>query len=391
VKTIPLRHLAEINPPSGFFEALPAEADVLFLPLETVWADGRADQTRRVRKSSVESGYTRFHPGDTVCPKVTPTFQAGRSMRANAVGAGTTELHVLRPRVGVDPRWVTYAVRSKHFLEEGVTAFQGVAGLQRVPQEFVANFRVADVPMGEQRRIADFLDDRVARIDQIIAARETQLQALEPLRRAAVVTALNDELRVPLRRLLSRIVTGGTPSAEMDDPSGLSWYSPGGFSPALTLGDPTRRVSPEDAVLFRAQSVLIVGIGATAGKVAWLDHRGSGNQQLTCLEHDPQRAEGRFLLHQLDAMRDGILRQAPLATLPILNNEFVKSIDVAVPELSQQRRLARQWDARLSEDTATAGSLTRSIALLGEYKQSLITAAVTGEIDVATAGSGVPR
>ena len=45
------------------------------------------------------------------------------------MGAGTTELHVLRARPGVDPRWICYAVRSGHFLQEGVTAFEGVADL----------------------------------------------------------------------------------------------------------------------------------------------------------------------------------------------------------------------------------------------------------------------
>jgi type I restriction enzyme S subunit len=35
-------------------------------------------------------------------------------------------------------------------------------------------------------------------------------------------------------------------------------------------------------------------------------------------------------------------------------------------------------------------ALERSIELLTEYKQSLITAAVTGELDVTTAGSGIP-
>ena len=396
VRTAPLRHVADVRTSSVDKHTRDGELSVQLCNYTDVY---RSDQVRptpdlmRATATSDEIARFRLEVGDSV---LTKDSEDPNDIGISAHVADTASdfvcgyhLAIARPSPGTHPRYLTWALRSRPVLDHFSNHASGISryGLT------TAGLRAAPVPWHdelEQRRIADFLDDRVARIDQIIAARETQLQALEPLRRAAVVTALNDELRVPLRRLLSRIVTGGTPSAEMDDPSGLSWYSPGGFSPALTLGDPTRRVSPEDAVLFRAQSVLIVGIGATAGKVAWLDHRGSGNQQLTCLEHDPQRAEGRFLLHQLDAMRDGILRQAPLATLPILNNEFVKSIDVAVPELSQQRRLARQWDARLSEDTATAGSLTRSIALLGECKQSLITAAVTGEIDVTTAGSGIP-
>ena len=206
--TVPLRHLAEINPATPEFDSLLPDADVLFLPLETVWSDGRADQSRRAPKSAVASGYSRFRGGDTVCPKVTPTFQAGRSMRADSVGAGTTELHVLRPRPGVDPRWITYAVRSKHFLDEGVTAFQGVAGLQRVPHEFVANFKVADIRFAEQRRIADFLDDRVARIDQIITARERQAELLTAHLRSAIATSLGQFPTVPMRYLAREILVG---------------------------------------------------------------------------------------------------------------------------------------------------------------------------------------
>lgn len=72
MKTIALRRLAHVNPPAPNFDRLAPDADVLFLPLETVWADDRADQGRRVPKSQVSSGYSRFQAGDVVSPKVTP-------------------------------------------------------------------------------------------------------------------------------------------------------------------------------------------------------------------------------------------------------------------------------------------------------------------------------
>src|SRR4051812_40904814 len=114
-----MRILAELNPATAEFDVVTDDESVGFLPLEAIWADDRADHSRMSRKADVKSGYTRFRPGDVVVPKVTPTFQAARSMIARTVGAGTTEIHVLRPRTGVDPRWICYAVRSKPILDEG--------------------------------------------------------------------------------------------------------------------------------------------------------------------------------------------------------------------------------------------------------------------------------
>lgn len=415
MKTIPLRHLAEINPPSGFFEALPAEADVLFLPLETVWADGRADQTRRVRKSSVESGYTRFHPGDTVCPKVTPTFQAGRSMRANAVGAGTTELHVLRPRVGVDPRWVTYAVRSKHFLEEGVTAFQGVAGLQRVPQEFVANFHVADVPMGEQRRIADFLDDRVARIDQIIAARRRQasladaalLETARTLttRGRSSVTRPSGIAWMPeigaqhaLWRIGQAFTTGSgtTPRSDKVDyyDGEIPWATTSDLRDSLAVLPPRTVTSMALAdhsalALYPAGTLLVAMYGATVGRAGILAVGATVNQACCALQ-SREIISPKYAFYWLLAHRSEIMTLASGGGQPNISQDVVRGLRIPAPPWDEQFELAAALDESAEQADLARASLTGSVELLDEYKQSLITAAVTGEIDVTTAGSGIP-
>ncbi|WP_277454106.1 restriction endonuclease subunit S [Janibacter sp. DB-40] len=390
MRTVPLRHLADLNPSTPEFDRIPAGEPVTFLPLETVWSDSRADHDRLVPKSDVATGYTRFRIGDVVCPKVTPTFQAGRSMVTRSVGAGTTELHILRPREGVDARWLCYAVRSKHFLDEGVTAFQGVAGLQRVPPEFVNSFRVADYAPEEQRRIADFLDDQVSRIDRIIAARREQMDIAADVLKAKVSAACAEGDLVPMRRLVSNVQTGGTPGEEADSAEGLPWYSPASFEGDLQIGAPVRRIRSSMGVRFEAESVLLVAIGATAGKVAWLDHEASGNQQLTYIKTRPELMKGRFLLHQLNARSDELRQSAPASTLPILNNESVRSFAAWAPEMDTQVQLVAEWDHLLSHGTAGSIHLGASIDLLSEYKSSLITAAVSGELDASTAGSNIP-
>ncbi len=102
----------------------------------------------------------------------------------------TTELHVLRARPTLsEPRFLKYVCLTKQFLDEGVARFQGVAGLQRVPAEFIEDFQVTDAEIGQQTRIADFLDDQVARVDQVVAMRRHQLVLNSRRHRAALANA----------------------------------------------------------------------------------------------------------------------------------------------------------------------------------------------------------
>lgn len=409
MKTIALRHLAEINPPSPEFDAIPADGEVLFLPLEAVWSDDRADQTRRVPKSTVDSGYTRFQQGDTVCPKVTPTFQAARSMRAASVGAGTTELHVLRPRTNADPRWITYAVRSKHFLEEGVTAFQGVAGLQRVPPEFVANFRVVDFPLEEQRRIADFLDDRVARIDQIVAARRRQILAVHE-RYTAWLAAFLDELGsasgwAPLRRFDVAIEQGWSPEAEAataEHGEGgvlkLGAVRGGEFEPGQhkaflpgTVPRPEFKVRVGDLLVTRANTPTLVGDAAVVNDLGgWHLYLSDLIYRLVISNYGVGLAS-TALRGPRSRQSIGVTARGTSGSMPKLRGEDILSIEVPLAPRQQHEALGAEDAVERERRDKCVADLVRAVALCAEYKQSLITAAVTGELDVTTAGRTLPQ
>ncbi|MFG1759769.1 restriction endonuclease subunit S [Micromonospora echinofusca] len=153
--------------------------------MEAVWADSRLDLSSARTKASVLTGYTRFQDGDILVPKITPTFEAGRSVLinglVNGVGAGTTELHVLRPGRGVDGRFLAYVTRSHAFLKMGEGEMYGVAGQKRVDEDFVRGFPVSLPCSEEQQRIADRLDAEVALLHKLRAARMKESALLEEL------------------------------------------------------------------------------------------------------------------------------------------------------------------------------------------------------------------
>lgn len=345
-----------------------------------------------------------------MCPKVTPTFQAGRSMIARDVGAGSTELHILRPRQNVDPRWLCYAVRSKRFLDEGVSAFQGVAGLQRVPTEFVNSFRVADYRVDEQQRIAEFLDDQVSRIDQIAAARQEQLAMLK-LQETAEIQAIFDASArrfglIRLGYLLRRLEQGWSPQAEAQPANENEWgvmrsgcVNGGHFQASdnkrlpPTLEPVTRyEIRGGDLLMSRASGSLDL-IGSVAvvpgdvrkrlllcDKVYRLtpDLGWSSEFLAPMLRSSGNRDRIRLGVSGADGMANnlpsGVIRDLRVPAAP-----HAAQMEV----IEQAHRLAQRADLIRSD-------ISRSIDLFAEYKTSLITAAVTGELDVATAGSNIP-
>ncbi|MEA5636321.1 MAG: hypothetical protein R5N81_09050 [Cutibacterium granulosum] len=404
MKTVPLRYLAEINPPSPELDAMSDNAEIEFLPLEAVWSDERADQTRVILKHDA-SGYTRFNAGDIVSPKVTPTFQAGRSMITKHAGVGTTELHILRARDGVDSRWICYALKSNGYLQEGVTAFQGVAGLQRVPANFVATFRVANCSIEDQRRIADFLDDRVTRIDRIIAARRQQITHEDDAATALLADRLlTGTAVVPLRRFIQ------------DDRMGLWGVDPGASEMNVRvarvadfvrsnfkLGDATtvrsapvshvkaRTLVPGDVLLERSGGTPLNPVGCPAF-VSEIDGPTVCSNFISRLRPD-EDTDGRYLSLLLGALY-ATRQQEPHSTqttgIQNLNPASYFSVLAPCPSFMNQKKISREVDTELHGIRQQQNDLGRIIALLEEYKQSLITAAVNGEFDVTAASTKVP-
>lgn len=327
-------------------------------------------------------------------------------MVAPSVGAGTTELHVLRPQEGVDSRWLCYAVRSKHFLDEGVTAFQGVAGLQRVSPEFVNSFRVADYSAQEQRRIADFLDDRVSRIDRIIAARRDELDLVRTVPWVQFSAALSSVPTMPLRRAIASLSDGpfgsAFSSADYVD-SGPAVIRLGDIGFAEFRADNLARVPEEIYERFplthvAAGNLLIASLGDArnhAGR-ACLAPAGLGAAMVKgkCFRGtaEPAVASADFLAILLSSPlgAEALIQQGTGATRSMLNFERLLSCRLPIPARAKQDTIQADFrTSRSSADDAEA-AISRSIALLTEYKSSLITAAVTGELDVTTAGSSIP-
>lgn len=141
-------------------------ATASFVPMSAIpvsFTDTHETESRPWR--DIKSGFTHFAEGDVGVAKITPCFENGKSAvfknLCNGVGAGTTELYVVRPLCGVMPRYVLLFLKSPGFLKGGEAVMTGTAGQKRLPRAYFEDCPFPLPPLAEQARI-------VARVDELM-------------------------------------------------------------------------------------------------------------------------------------------------------------------------------------------------------------------------------
>lgn len=166
-----LAQVAFVNPRNAAEDSL----EVSFVPMTFIGTRFDDQHTQEPRLwGEVKQGFTHFAEGDIGVAKITPCFENSKacvfSNLVNNLGAGTTELHIVRPVNGtLDPRYVLAYLKSPQFLVVGETKMTGTAGQKRLPKDFVEANPFPLPPLAEQHRIVAKVDELMALCDRLEA------------------------------------------------------------------------------------------------------------------------------------------------------------------------------------------------------------------------------
>ena len=137
---------------------IPDNTMAAFIPMERIDATFLSSYSYVERKwGEIKQGFTHFSDGDVAFAKITPCFQNRKSMilnnLPNGIGAGTTELKVLRPyRNTLSVEYLLFFLESPYFVEEAI--FKGTANQQRIMSGYMESKLFPLPPLEEQKRIS---------------------------------------------------------------------------------------------------------------------------------------------------------------------------------------------------------------------------------------------
>ncbi|MBV5303217.1 MAG: restriction endonuclease subunit S [Chlorobium sp.] len=276
----------------------------------------------------------------------------------------------------------------------------------------VGSISIPVPPLDEQQAIASFLDRKTAEIDELITKKEELLKKLDEKRTALITRAVTNGLdpsapmkesglkwlgEIPthwevkkLKYVTDKVQTGTTPQSNDDEyflDTTIIWYTPSDFSDqSLMLTDSKRKLNKiaiENGIvkIIPAGSVLVIGIGATLGKVGLSINQCCCNQQINGIS--PNRLiDAKFLLYSLLIKQEIMKLISNATTLGIMNQEKTKSIQLCIPPLEEQQVIAEQIEKKTAIIDRQKAQVTEAIERLNEYRSALITDAVTGKMNV---------
>jgi len=376
-----ITEVAAVNPKTPAVLFSDSERLVDFVPMASLSEDGNITPCETRPLADVQKGYTYFENGDVLVAKITPCMENGKAAFVdslpNAVGFGSTEFHVLRPKTGVSGQYLFWMVWSQQFRAAASINMTGSAGQKRVPANFFERWQIPLPPLPEQKRIAAILDAA----DALRAKRRESIEQLDSIIQATFLEMFGDPVTNPKGWATSTV--GAEVSFMTSGSRGWAKYyaSEGDVfiriqnlrSGRLDLEDVAFVTAPDTAESRRTkveQGDVLISITADLGRTAVVPPRlGAAfiNQHLVLLRFRDMNPFFITQLFETDGGQSQFTRLNRQGVKAGLNFDDIRKLVVLKPPLGLQARFAsivesiEQQKARLKAHLAELDTFFASL------------------------------
>lgn len=385
---VPLRRVARIRRRSN------VDSDAVMLAVSS--DDGVKprpdDGGRQLPSDATIAGYWLVSPNDLV---FNPMWAIGRGVAVSKYsGAVSTAYRVYEPADCMYPRFLHYFMRCEPVIEQYKLVVRGLTTFDRsVTRDDLEGMPVPVPPIQEQRAIADYLDAETARVDALSQLKRRMVallvQRVAALREALVTETMATSPRLALKYLVREI---DERLNALPEPPLLSVSIHFGVVPRSSVTDKLSRAEElSNYKLCRPGDVVINRMRAFQGGIGRSSLDGIVSPDYTVLR--PSAAvDSQFLEHtmrspwfvsEMTARLRGIgsSEQGNVRT-PRINFADLGLIRIPTPALDEQVDLNARIDVALARTWQVLDALEGQLTLLEDHRQALITAAVTGQLDI---------
>lgn len=374
----------------------------------------------------IKKGHTQFANGDVAFAKISPCFENRKSMildgLKNGIGAGTTELIVLR-NPQIDNKYTFLFISSEEFIRHARNTYKGVVGQQRINLDFVKNYPMPLPPLSEQHRLVARIDSLFAKLNAAKEQAQSVLDSHEARKaallrdafagkltaewRAEHLTELRESKQFPSKLKikstpnhadalvekwelvrLGDVITwssGGTPSRKHPEyySGDIPWVKTGDLNNTY-IYDTSEKITPEaiaqsSAKVMPIHTVLLAMYGATIGKVGILGVEAATNQACACAICS-ERVDYRFLFYYLQSQKNSFIRSGKGGAQPNISQTIIKQHEFPLPSLPEQQQIVRILGRLLAREQRARQAAEETLAAIDRMKQAILARAFRGEL-----------
>ena len=264
--------------------------------------------------------------------------------------------------------------------------------LPSMTQLDLGNEPLALPPLSEQHGIVDYLEHELAEIDAFIEDQQNLIVLLEERRRVRIIQAVTKGLnpdallkdsgvnwlgQIPKDwsatklRYLADINTGSSDTVEATDDGNYKFF--------------VRSQTPERIghYSYNTEAVLTAGDGAGVGKVFhYFEGKFEAHQRVYVM-YNFANVLGRFIYYYMATLFGPVvLAGTAKSTVESLRRPMLANFHIALPPVNEQAEIVQLLDSITRNIDVAITDAQEAISLSNERRAALVSAAVTGQVDV---------
>jgi len=407
----PIKDVATINPRISISE----RDNYAYVPMSAVNPDIQQIDSYE-RKDNIYSGLSKFKDGDVIIAKITPCFENKNIAIVNNIpqgydyAVGSSELVVFRP-TEISKKYLFNYLRSKYVMDWGENRLIGSTGRERIKiSQFRNELYIPVPPKEEQERIVSYIERELNWVEELEKSTSLLREYFTEYKKSLLNTVFTGSKNIT--KQTHKITKNDIPEnwkmgnigENVDFQSGkafksndyidksdssilcfrVSNYTPEG---KLKLDDcsylPKKFINKYQSVLLHNNDVLITMVGASCGKMYYVDKEGLPallNQNMWRLRCNKDTIIQRYLYYYLKSCQDYITNTTNGSARKYLTQKKIKDISIPLPSIEKQRNICKNLDNKFSYIDSHIDIIDNLEENLTEYKESVLSSAFKGNI-----------
>lgn len=318
----------------------------------------------------------------------------------------STGFAVLRPNENIDPQFLYRLVQSERFVQEIEARSVGVS-YPAINANQITKLKVRIPPVETQTIIANFLESKTTQIDALIAKKERLIELLKKKRQASLARAVTKGLypNVPMKPSgidwlghipehwklrafrYSATIRNGQVDPEFHEYRDLPLIAPNhiesGTGRLLETESAADQAAESGKYLFEEGEVLYSKIRPALAKVCMAPCRGLCSADMYPIKPMPD-LQAKFLFYFMLSrdFTNGVVLLSDRVAMPKMNRRDLGAFRIPIPPIAEQVEIVEKLDGEFSKIERLIAKAVQVINKLYKYRSALVTAAVTGQIDV---------